>query len=251
VKKSYLFILLFFLPSLLFAQQARFDMANDLLDDQQYRDALKLYHEIDEMGYESGALWLNMGYSYSRLDSLGKAKFYLLRSAQYPETESLANEYLVYVNEQFSRRSAVLPQLPWIRFFYSLEEQIGVRGLFFTALFFLNIAAALIIASWFFRNRALLLKRSGLGTLIIAGVVFGAALYANHLNERYGTGVMVDRQGQVFEQADPESAPVSTAYEGYQLQVDYYRSDEADGWYYVRLQNGQYGWIERDGLMVF
>jgi hypothetical protein len=54
----------------------------------------------------------------------------------------------------------------------------------------------------------------------------------------------------VLELPDDESPLVSIAYEGYDLTVDQWESKEEDGWIYVRLGNGQYGWTKPEGIKV-
>ncbi|MEX0904231.1 MAG: hypothetical protein WD604_00590 [Balneolaceae bacterium] len=233
------------------AQQARFDQATNQLEQNELREAIEMYKSIEEEGYKSGALWLNMGITYTYLDSLGIAKYYFLRAGQFTETKTRADEALVYVNERFNRRSAVLPRLPWNRFFESLSQNAGVTFLFVSAFFFLYAGIGAVLVSWFKKRIPPILKHSGTVSILISVVIFGSALYIDYLDNRYGTGVMIEQQITVHEQPHTESASVSTAYEGYTMQVDHHRSDQQAGWTYVRLENGMYGWLEEDNIMVF
>jgi tetratricopeptide (TPR) repeat protein len=245
-----IFILLVTLSDL-FAQQSRFDEANSLLEESRYQDAIQVYKSIADEGYDSGALWLNMGIAYSQLDSLGVSKFYLLKAQQYKETEGRAEQALFYVNERFTRQSAVLPPLPWDRFFQALSDQFGVSGLVYIALFFLYCGVALLIWSWFRFNLNKAIRYSSYSLLGISLLFFLFSLIVNYQNNRYGTGVMVERQGTVYELPREESAAVSTAYEGYKMRVDFKESENEPDWKYIRLENGMYGWVKENNLMVF
>lgn len=233
------------------AQQARFDEATDLLEMQEYREAIDLYRSIADDGYSSGALWLNMGIAYSRLDSLGVSKYFLLKASDYRETHELAEEALTYVNERFSRRSAVLPPLPWDLFFESLARSPGKQNLFIFGFLLLYGGVGFMIAGWFTVNRQQLWKWSAIALIALSALVFASALYINYLDTRFGTGVLTDRQSVVHQQPDPDSGAVSTAYEGYTMRIDHRRSEGENGWYFVRLENGMTGWIDRDVLMTF
>jgi tetratricopeptide (TPR) repeat protein len=233
------------------AQQSRFDEANILLEESNYREAIQLYKSIAEDGYHAGALWLNLGYAYTQIDSLGMAKYYLLKAEKYPETRQLASEALDFVNNRFSRRSAVLPPLPWDRFFLALSDVPGVRGLVYIALFFLYAGAAFVIASWFRYDLRKLFRYSGYTSLGIAAVFLLFSVIVHYQDNRYGTGVMVARQGQVFQYPRTESAVITTAYEGYTMRVDFRESREYTEWKYVRLENGMYGWVQEELLKVF
>lgn len=244
-------LLILIAPIAVYSQQARFDEATFLLEKNEFREALNMYQAIAGDGYSSGALWLNMGVAYTALDSLGMAKYYFLQAANFPETEAEAQDALTYVNERFNRRSAVLPELPWDRFFGYLSEQIGTKSLFIIAFITLYGAAACIISSWFLPGKSSYLKYTGSTILFISILFFATAWYVHYLDERYGTGVVTDRQQIVYENPDPESVTVSSAYEGYKLKVDFNRSMNNEGWSYVRLENGMYGWIENNSIRVF
>lgn len=240
----------FFMVSGLFAQQSRFDEANSLLGENQYRGAIELYKSIAEDGYVSGALWLNMGIAYSQIDSLGVAKYYLLKAEKYSETKEFARESLEVVNDRFSRRSAVLPPLPWDQFFQALEEKYGVWAISLAALFLLYGGVALIIGSWFRKDFRKLLSKSGYGILILSALLFLVAIIINYQQNRYGTGVMVERQVNVHRLPGEQSSIISIAYEGYTMRVDFKESKVEENWKYVRLENGMYGWIKKESLMV-
>lgn len=250
-RRRFAFLIVFMIWSLnVFAQQSLFDEANNLLEESQYSQAIQLYKSIAEDGYHSGALWLNMGYAYSRIDSLGMAKYYLMKAERYPETKPLAAEALEVVNNRFSRRSAVLPPLPWDSFFLALSDRPGLRGLVFIAFIFLYTGAAFVIASWFRYDLRKFFRHGGYAFLGIAAVFFLFSVVVNYQDNRFGTAVMVHRQGQVFQYPRSESAVITTAYEGYTMRVDFRQSSDHPEWKYVRLENGMYGWIPEEPLRI-
>lgn len=142
-------ILLMGVMETVFAQQARFDEANERLQNQEYRQAIELYSAIADEGYSSGALWLNTGIAYTNLDSLGMAKYYFLKAEKYPETKERATRAIEYVNDRFPQRSAVLPPLPWDRFFKTLSDSYGVSGVTLFALILFYLGAGCIAWAWF------------------------------------------------------------------------------------------------------
>jgi tetratricopeptide (TPR) repeat protein len=248
---TFIFLFILFSGTALSAQQARFDEATSLLEENQFREAVSLYKEIAREGNHSGALWLNLGIAYSQLDSLGVSKYYFLRAKEYSETREMAENALSYVNERFSRQSAILPLLPWDRFFNFLSVTIGSGGLFISGFVFLYAGVFLIILSWFRHGFNRPMKLTGLIFSGITLLFFLTGYYLNYIDDRYGTGVLTDRQTTVYEQPREESAVISTAYEGYTMKVDIHRSEENAEWYYVRLENGMYGWVDRNSVMIF
>lgn len=243
-------ILLLGLIETAFAQQARFDEANELLQNQEYHQAIEFYSAIAEEGYSSGALWLNAGIAYSNLDSLGVAKYYFMKAEKYPETKDRAARAIDFVNERFPQRSAVLPPLPWDRFFKSLSDTYGATGIALIALVLFYLGAGCIAWAWFRIELKKPIRYTGYTLLGAALLVFATAYYLHYLDNRFSTGVMVDRQTTVYEQPSDDAPVVSRAFEGYTMRVDYQQSDGYDHWMYVRLENGMYGWIDREVIKI-
>lgn len=232
------------------AQQSRFDSANELLNERLYSDAIELYQSIADDGYESGALWLNMGIAYSQIDSLGMAKYYLLKAKNHKETASLADDALIFVNERFSRRSAVLPPLPWTRFFNYLSETFGINTIAVTAITFFYLAIAFLIGSWFrvdFKKPL----RIAFTCFISGAVVLFLFSWVIHYQElRFDRAVMVEKEATVYQHPREDAAVITTAFEGYLLQIDHRQSDSESDWHYIRLENGMYGWIKNSGIKI-
>lgn len=249
------FCIFFFLLSALFwldagAQQNRFEKANTLLESGEYTEAINAYKSISSEGYESGALWLNIGISYTQLDSLGMAKYSFLKAEKFPETSERAANALEYVNDRFPRQSAVLPQLPWIRFITFLQQAVGVTLLSLIGFLFLYSGTALLIGSWFRADLRRFFRISSYIVFGLAALLFLLISIITYRAERYDTAVMVDRQEAVYQQPAETSAVISTAYEGYTMQVDHKESEPKDGWYSIRLENGMYGWIKNETLKI-
>lgn len=233
------------------AQQPLFDEANSLLSEGSYQQAIELYQSISEDGYESGALWQNLGVAYTRLDSLGKAKFYFLKAERFGETEEQAEQALEYINNQFPRQSAVLPALPWIRFINFLSNTIGLQAIAFSALFLLYLGIALKIGAWFRPSFKKVFNYISYSSIAFSTILFACSIIIQYQQNRYSTGVMVDREASVYQRPEENSSVISTAYEGYTMQVDKTESEDQPSWKYIRLENGMYGWIQNDHIMTF
>jgi tetratricopeptide (TPR) repeat protein len=252
IDKHFLISILLFLllAPALSAQQARFDSANELLQESEYANAIHLYHSIAEDGFESGALWLNLGIAYSQMDSLGVAKYYLLKAKQFKDTSELADDALLYVNERFSRRSAVLPPLPWNQFINFLSGTFGLNAIVITGLLFFYVGVGLLIWSWFRIDLNKALRNGsyisfGLMTLLL---LFSWIIY--YQDNRFSTAVMIDRQSVVYEQPNESSSVITTAFEGYTMRVDFKAGADYPEWKYVRLENGMFGWVKSEGLKI-
>lgn len=230
--------------------QVRFDHANEQLSAGKYEEALGTYEKILDNGYRSGSLYLNMGISYTRLDSLGKAKYYFLKAQSYPETEQEAAQALQSIEQQFSRQSAVLPQLPWERILDWMTYNYGAGTVTGLGILLLNLGVILLVGAWFVDRITRWARQSGLGLTAAGVLIVLLGFFLQYRADRYHRAVMVTREASVLQNPEAKSGLVSKAYEGYTFTVDRKRSRKEAEWFYVRMSNGQYGWISRDNLMV-
>ncbi|WP_445665405.1 GW dipeptide domain-containing protein [Fodinibius sp. AD559] len=252
--KTFLFLFLFGgLATLSFAQQnaqALFDNANEMLQEGDYQQAISLYQNLEEQNTVSGALFLNMGISYQRIDSLGKAKYYFLKASQFEETEQQAHNALEFVESQFSRQSAVLPKLPWDIATDWLQDHFGAKNILLIGIITLNIGIFIFIAHWFLQAYPNVLRIGGISLIGAALIIIATSFYTQYISERYSKAVMVTEKVSVLEEPTEEAPIVSRAYEGYTFTVDHRQSNSQQGWAYVRMSNGLYGWIPNREILI-
>lgn len=230
--------------------QAVFDNANDKLEAGNYQQAITLYKNLEAQNTVSGALFLNLGICYQRIDSLGKAKYYFLKASHFDETQDQAKKALDYVENQFSRQSAILPKLPWDVATDWLRYNIGATNLLIIGIILLNLGILLFIAHWFADWFPKYLRISAYVLIGLAVVIIGSGFYTRYIEQRYSTAVMVTQKVSVLEKPQEKTSLVSQAFEGYTFTVDKYKSNDHPGWSYVRMSNGLYGWIPTNQIMI-
>lgn len=230
--------------------QLIFDRANDALEAGDYQQALQKYRDLVNGDQISGALFLNMGISYVQVDSLGKAKYYFLKASRFDETEEQANLGLEYVEQRFSRQSAVLPKLPWDKAIDWLKINVGAVTLLGIAIIFLNLGVFTYVTTWFWPEFKRPMQLSGITAAGLGILILLLSFYVHYVDNRYSEAVMVQRQTNVLEKPQNEATVISQAYEGYSFTVDEYQSREYPGWSYVRMSNGLYGWIPENQIMI-
>ncbi len=230
--------------------QLLFDQANTLLEESDYIEAISMYRSIEQSGTISGALYLNMGIAATQLDSMGLAKYYFLKSSEFTTTADLANEALEYVESQFSRQSARLPKLPWDRAVDWLKDGPGAVSVFIIGFAFIIFAVLLVLLKWM--NIVAISKFSAvLSSFSITGIlIILLSFYVDYIEQRYSEAVIITSEIQVKQGASESSDLVSLGYEGYEITVDNRTSNSVDGWIYIRLGNGQFGWIETRGVKI-
>lgn len=230
--------------------QAVFDRANKLLQQGDIQQALTTYKTLENRNDVSGALFLNMGLSYVRIDSMGKAKYYFLKARQFEETKSQAGQALEYVESRFSRQSAVLPTLPWQQAINWIHDHIGATLLLACGILLLNFGVFLYIIPWFVNRPFSYASKIAISLAVIGGLVIALSFYIDYRSQRYQKAVMVTDEASVTEQPEPSATIVNEAFEGYMFTVDRSKSREHRGWSYIRMSNGQYGWIPTKEIMI-
>lgn len=230
--------------------QAVFDEANTYYEQGNLAQAMRLYKSIDESGEVSGALYLNMGITAIQLDSMGLAKYYLKKAGQFSATQQQAQEALNYVNLQFSRHSAKLPKLPWDSAVDWLKTELTAYGVFSIGIICMVAGLALLVLSWFSVISSPK-KAWIISSFIILGIfILSISFYVDYIDRRFKEGVVITASERVLQNPDSQSGLVSIAYEGYDITIDNKKSNATEGWLYIRLGNGQYGWIKTDGIKI-
>lgn len=230
--------------------QLRFDEANDLLENGDYRKALREYREIEQSENISGPLYLNMGIAAVQIDSLGLAKFYFLHAKKFETTAESANRALDFVNSQFSRQSASLPKLPWDKAVDYFTVNPGTFGLFVIGYCVLCLALLLVVSRWFNLFSIPKEKNVIVSLFVIATLIITLAYYVDYVDQRYDEAVLITEDTSVSTAPAENAELVSMAYEGYDLIIDWKKSANRENWYYIRLGNGQYGWIKAKGIKI-
>lgn len=249
----YLGLLLVFLADLCHAQlaQQEFESAVVEMNEGRYVPALQRLQMVEQAGYISGPLFLNLAIGYTALDSLGKAKFYYLKAQRYPETAEAAAKGLTFVEGRLRYRSPKLPDLPWDVFFNFLRDRVGVLSLLISTVVLLNLAGIWLAVLWF-RPTSKKWARWGIPILALTAAFSGLAAWRiDYAGKRYAEAIQVISETKVMDKPAPDALPVSASHEGYSFIVDYKLSAESPDWFYVRMSNGAYGWIERRALKVF
>ena len=253
MKRFFLFLMILLTAQTVSAwqgPQVMFDQANTLLENGDYLGALKAYHDIEELGEVSGALYLNMGISALQIDSLGLSKYYFLKATDFASTQESAELALEYVESQFGRQSAMLPKLPWDKAIDSLKEGTGASGVFIVGFILILISVSIIILNWFnvitLKKQATIISTATITSIMVVVLAF----YVDYVDQRYNEGVIISKEIPVTQQPNESADLVSLAYEGYSVTIDNFESEKAEGWYYIRLGNGQFGWIQLEGAKI-
>lgn len=227
-----------------------FGKANEQLKNGYYQEALTAYKKLEQNKQWSGALFINMGITYQRIDSLGKAKYYYLKASRFDGTEERAKQAVEYLDNQFSHQSVKLPKLPWDVATEWLQRRVGAPALLAWGIILLNLGILVFISRWFFAQIPDITRNVAIGIMVLGILVIASGFYTRYIDDRYKQAVMVTEQSPVLEKPEKESTLISQSFEGYTFTVDEYKSQSKSGWSYVRMSNGLYGWIPNTKILI-
>lgn len=231
--------------------QERFNQANEALSQGQFTKALSLYEAIKASGYESGPLYLNMGITATRLDSLGLAKYYYLNAQRFGDVTIAATDALDFVDYELGRRGARLPELAWTRITRLLYFEMNHTSFVALGLIVINIGVIFLVVSWLRQSYHKINRYLGIVFISLGGTILLVTMLISWQSLGYKQGVQIVRETQIYAQPDIQTEIIQTGYEGFQYIIDMEESNSSPDWLYVRLSNGSRGWVQAEHLNLF
>ena len=240
--------------------QSSFEEATLDLEQAQYKIALQKFKLIEHSGFYSGGLFLNMAISAVELDSLGLAKFYLQKAVEEPTTEATAIKALAYVESQFSRQAATLPPLPWETALDYIEHNWGSLWLFWSAFAFLSLSVVLLLFHWFgnapnhskkssTKRHAPTIMKFSWTSLLFFFTSLSLAIGTDYRSAKYSESIIIAQEVEVRNSPSASGELLVMGYEGYDCRVDF-SVDAIQSWRFIRLSNGQTGWVLEQTLRI-
>ncbi|MEX0779705.1 MAG: hypothetical protein WD491_01110 [Balneolales bacterium] len=227
--------------------QELFNRGNFYLEQSKFPEALDIYRNIEQKEYISGPLYLNMAISYVNVDSLGMAKYYFLKAGEYSATKAKGDEGVALIERRLQQQRGTLPRLGWISFNEWLYFDLSVTMVLLSGLLLFNIGLIFIVAAWF-SNFQRSLKYSGVTFFAIGALLVLFSIIIDSQSKDYNRAVMIEARTSLRSHPSEDNDAVATVYEGYTFTLHQNQSRQYEGWEYIRLSNGLYGWIEEKAI---
>ncbi len=219
-----------------------FEEGNQLYIQGAYLEAVARFEEAQTYGLTSGALLLNVGNAYYRLDQRGQALRYYEKAYRLLGEEPHLMHNLQFVRAQVASPIAALPVPVWQQWW---QAAVGARSpwLFFAAGAVFYLASCLLFAhrAWT-QRRSPWHRRARTATLGLALVLLVMA-YGGSLGTSSGTAaIVIEPTAELRE--DPNGPAILDVTEGVKVDV----LGLHDGVAEVRLPNGVRGYVSREFL---
>ena len=226
-----------------FSQEAdRFQQANEAFQKNDFEKAAQLYEQLAEAGYRSPELEYNLGNTWYRLGSPGKAILHFERALLLAPHDDDIRHNLALARQQLQDEIDALPEFFLARWWETWRMAFSSTGWGVAALT-LWWAGLAGLAVWQVGE-----KREGQKLGFLAGFVF---LLLNLLpfllapsriwfEKNTGQAIILEKTASLRSAPDEAGTEIMLLHEGTKVSL----SEQLSGWWQVRLANGETGWLE-------
>jgi tetratricopeptide (TPR) repeat protein len=217
-----------------------FNEASLLYSESKFEEALLVYESILENGYESAALYYNLGNTHLKLGALGKAILYYERARRLTPYDSDLKSNMKYANSLRQQPAITLTASSWInRKADSVLSSFTSEGLtkLLSALYILALSVLGIAV--FKREFVQFARKSAIVIVVVFMVIITLLSFKIYSDEYVQSAVVLD--GIVDARYEPLlEAPVHfKLYEGTKIVVLRARG----GWSQIKREDNKIGWI--------
>lgn len=223
-----------------------FVSGNHLYDSAQYRQALDSYLELESGGYQSAALFFNIGNCYFKEGDLGHAMLYYLRAQRLDPGDDeiktnleFARQFMPTIMEGV-RINPVSGFIDTITAPFTLNSLAWISSLFFVLLM-LTIGIHI-----YFQNSGLLSKIVSYLILILLLVSSGLTTYKYRVDYLARKGVIVASEAKVLSGPGEDNDIEFTGGAGLTFVVQ----KELNDYYQVIFENKRKGWVRKAEVAI-
>ena len=248
--KQHLTLLFALLCCAAIAQQpkATFAAANKAYVSGDFAEASRLYESVLQEGYESAALYNNLGNAYYRQGELALALINYERALLLTPRDSEIQENLAFVYSKTEDHVESLPVLFIVRWWQSLVALASAREWVSIIIVLLCITCCAVVVFFVSRDYAWrkgsLLTSGALTLLLCLAVALGIS--AQRHAHAHNRAIVTASMSIVKSSPDANSVDKFILHEGTKVTI----SDEVDGWHKIRIEDGNKGWITSDDITV-
>jgi tetratricopeptide (TPR) repeat protein len=223
-------------------EEARiFAEGNKAYQEKDYAQAIKIYEQLLAAGWKSPELEYNLGNAWYRSDSPGRAIVHyeraLIQSPDHPE--ALRN--LAFLRSKITSEIEPLPPFFLSAWWKSARMAVSSTSMGITGmiLWWLGFGA---LAVWVFGKSRTQKKWGFIGGIILLAVSllpFSLALSRVGFEKNTKQAILIQKSAILRAGPEDSAQEIKTLEEGVKL----YQVENLNGWWQVRLENGELGWL--------
>lgn len=213
---------------------------------EQFEDAIESYQKILSQGYESYALYYNLGNAYFRSGKLGYAILSYEKGLKLSPGDEDLSYNLKIANARTVDKITELPKLFIIQWWDVLITSFSVSGWSYIVIviyliFLTSIGLYLLSGRIKIQRLSFLIGSASLAVFIISIVIL-ISRYNHEATTNYG--VLLEPIYPVKISPDTKSNDAFVIHEGIKFTVE----DRVNDWYKIRMVDGKVGWIQQNSF---
>jgi tetratricopeptide (TPR) repeat protein len=243
MKKLFVIISLLFLTGGLYAMDYNLTItrANKAYTDGLYTNALELYKQVLNDGYESPDLYYNIGNVYYKMNDFTSAILYYERAKKLNPGNEDIDYNLKVANSKIADKIEPIPELFYRRWVASLTRQFSADT--WAEAGIIGFIVSLILAAFYVISRILFIRKFGfwLGIIFLFLSLFCFLFaYQNYRNVKNETDAIIFAPTVTIKSSpDEKSIDLFVLHEGTKVQL----LDQIGTWFEIKIANGSIGWL--------
>lgn len=245
--KKALYILLYFVHALLFAQaEEAFELGNNLYKEGNYKEAVQQWESILDENLHSSELYYNLGNGHFKLNNIGASIYYYEKALQLAPGDRDIKNNLSFAQNRLIDVIEPLPKSVFTKWYYNTIGLFSYDTWASIAVVTVFIFVLLFISYYYTRqsSKKRLFFSTSLSVLFLALVAFSFA-YITHSNAlQKNEGIIFSERVPVKNEPTNRSDAAFYLHEGSKVQI----IDEDGDWYRIELADGNDGWVLKSDL---
>jgi len=213
-----------------------------------FEKAADIYQKVADAGYESPALYFNLGNAYYRLGKTGYSILYYEKAAKLAPSDEDISHNLAIVNNKIVDKLDILPTFFLFKWWESILVTFTISGWSYLAYFF-YIIVLISIGLYFFAKSQFMQKYavySTAGFLILLIITSGLLSVRMNRELNVKNGIIIEQAVNVKSSPDDKSNDAFIIHEGIKVRME----DKVNDWVRIRLRDGKVGWLQEKDLGI-
>lgn len=228
------------------AQQELITAADSAYANERYSEAISNYESVLDLGYESAALYYNLGNAYFNINDLPSAILNYERAKVLSPRDPDIAFNLNIANSMIPDKIESVPEIFYIRWWKSLRDSFS---LYTWTLISLSIFLLLVIsAGVFILSQKMVIRRAAfwLGIVFVVLSISGfATTYSKYgIESKHLYAIIFDPTITVKSAPNQSGKDLFVIHEGTKVFI----MEEINGWCNIRIANGSDGWLPASSI---
>ncbi|MCU0370255.1 MAG: tetratricopeptide repeat protein [Bacteroidales bacterium] len=225
-------------------QESMMERANQSYSSDDYAAAISDYESVIASGYESPALYFNLGNAHFKLNNIPAAILYYEKAMKLDPTDENIRFNLDLANSRITDKIEPLPEFFLKTWWRSARDMLSSDQWAKTGVAGFILALASI--AFFIISRSVSMRKiafwTGMTFLVLLTVSILFSISGYHDYSRQSSAIVFSPTVTVKSSPNESSVDLFVIHEGTKVTI----TDLVEGWSEVRLANGNVGWVKND-----